>query len=312
MDKHPAELFVLKEWLEAEHACAVATVVTTWGSAPRPPGAQMVIRADGAFEGSVSGGCIEAEILVRAQDVLTSGRHQLLSFGIQDEHAWAFGLACGGQIEVLLQPATSQGFPPQVLTQILAATAAGQSIAIRTDLSTGLSAVLDHVHRTERRDGHAIVLYEPGLRLAIIGAVHVSQTLAPMALRMGYAVCVIDPRTRFAMAERFEGIPLRSDWPDDALAQWGITPRTAVVTLSHDPKLDDVALAVALRSPAFYIASLGSKKTHAARIERLRAQGFSSEACARIHGPAGLPIGAKTPAEIALSILAQMVGVLRA
>ena len=151
-----------------------------------------------------------------------------------------------------------------------------------------------------------MLVRNPPARIVIIGAVHITQTLAPMATLAGYAVTIVDPRGAFATSDRFPGVTLSQDWPDEALEALQPDARTAIVTLTHDPKLDDPALAVALRSPAFYIGALGSKKTHAARLVRLRAQGFTEPDCARIHGPAGLDIGARSPAEIALSVLAQL------
>ncbi|MCA8932189.1 MAG: XdhC family protein [Rhodospirillaceae bacterium] len=153
--------------------------------------------------------------------------------------------------------------------------------------------------------------FNPPLRLVVVGAVHITQGLAPMAQMAGYQVTVVDPRQAFASAERFPGVALSTDWPDDALEALAPDARTAVVTLTHDPKLDDPALDRALRSPAFYVAALGSRKTHAARLERLGALGHDAAALARIHGPAGLPLGAATPAEIAVSVLAEMTQVLR-
>ena len=170
-------------------------------------------------------------------------------------------------------------------------------------------ALADDDSRTVDIDGASIFLHvhNPPWRLAIVGAVHIAQALAPMAAAAGYSVCVVDPRGAFASAERFPGVELSSDWPDDALEAARLDSRCAVVTLTHDPKLDDPALALALRSDAFYIGALGSRRTHAARLERLRAEGFDETATARLHGPVGLAIGARAPAEIAVAILAEII-----
>ncbi|MEQ9814239.1 MAG: XdhC family protein [Azospirillaceae bacterium] len=174
-------------------------------------------------------------------------------------------------------------------------------------------ALIEDKARTIEADGRRLFVapFNPPLGLIVVGAVHIAQALVPIAAIAGYAVTVVDPRRGFANAERFPGVTLVDDWPDDALTALGINRRTALVTLTHDPKLDDPALDVALRSPAFYIAALGSRRTHAARVERLGALGHDAESIARIHGPAGLDIGAVSPAEIALSVMAEMTAVLR-
>ena len=170
----------------------------------------------------------------------------------------------------------------------------------------------DRSRAIESEYGRVFVqILNPPLRLTIVGAVHIAQALAPMAALVGYAVTIVDPRGAFATEDRFPGVSLLDDWPDEAMEQLAPDRRTAVVTLTHDPKLDDPALDVALRSEAFYIAALGSRRTHAGRIERLKALGHDDETIARIHGPAGLDIGAVSPPEIALSIMAQMTATLR-
>ncbi len=178
-------------------------------------------------------------------------------------------------------------------------------------LQDAIAEALRHNRSRTAADGTLFIqAFVPPLRLAIVGAVHIAQALAPMAALAGYDVTVIDPRRAFASDERFPGVKVSTEWPDDGLAELKPDSRTAVVTLTHDPKLDDPALDVALRSPAFYIAALGSRKTHAGRIERLTARGHGANALARIHGPAGLALGAVSPAEIAISVMAQMIAVL--
>lgn len=292
-----------RDWLVRGHQVAIATVVETWGSAPRAVGAHLVIRDDGLFEGSVSGGCVEGDVITAALDLMARGGWQRLDYGVADARAWEVGLACGGRIAVLVQTVADGVFAPALLDALAGARDAGRTLTIATELSTGVSSVA--------ASGDFVRAYPPPLRVAIIGAVHIAQTLVPLAGLVGFDATVIDPRGLFAAGPRFD-TAVDERWPDEALADWRPNAASAVVALTHDPKLDDVALACALRSDAFYIAALGSRKNHAGRLERLRAQGFDDAACARIHGPAGLAIGARGPAEIALSIAAQMVAAWRA
>ncbi|HLU91041.1 MAG TPA: XdhC family protein [Pedomonas sp.] len=295
-------------WLAEGRRAALATVIETWGSAPRAVGAHMVVRDDGRFEGSVSGGCVEGDVIVNAQAALEQARAVRLDYGVSNAEAWTVGLACGGKISVLVQPVGDGHFPAALMERILAERQAGRSVRVRTHLAAGRSEAVAPEAGPDTED--FLNAYAPPLRLAIVGAVHIAQTLAPMAQMLGYAPVVIDPRGAF-LTGRFEGISVSPLWPDEALRDWRPDERSAIVTLTHDPKLDDPALAAALASPAFYIAALGSRKTHASRLERLRQQGFSEADLARIHGPAGLNIGAKTPAEIAASIAAEMTAALR-
>lgn len=288
------------EWHAAGHGVAVATVISTWGSAPRREGSHLAVRADGLFAGSVSGGCVEAEVILAAQALIAaSAGHDVLEFGVADSVAWVAGLACGGRIAILVQRLAADGLPPALLADVLAATARGDGGAISSDPATGRSLA--------GRDGPFVREYPPPRRLFIIGAVHIAQALVPLAAGLGIAATVIDPRGLFAADARFAGLALDRRWPDEALAELKPNAASAVVALTHDPKIDDVALACALASPAFYIAALGSRKNHAGRLERLAALGFGPADLARVHGPAGLAIGAIGPAEIALAIAAQMV-----
>lgn len=275
---------------------ALATVVSTWGSAPRPRGSHMLVHADGRFEGSVSGGCVEADILATAADVIATGRHARRRYGVADAAAWEVGLPCGGEIEVLVQPVSDQGFPPALFDAIAAARAEGRVFDLATDLETGRTGQGEFVNR-----------YDPPRRLLIVGAVQIAQALAGLARELGIATVVIDPRGRFLTAERFPGVTLDDRWPDEAIAAHAPDPATGVVTLSHDPKIDDPALIAALAAPTGYVAALGSRRSHAARLERLAASGVSPGDLERIEGPAGLAIGAVGPKEIALSIAASMV-----
>jgi xanthine dehydrogenase accessory factor len=303
---HVALFATALQWLAQGHTVALATVLKTWGSAPRPSGSHMIVRGDGLFEGSVSGGCVEGAVIADATLCLTEQKSKMLHFGVADAKAWEVGLACGGEISVLVQPVSDAFFSENLMTHIQADTQSGKTVQVNLNTTHG-TATLDN----KDTDDLFSLVYAPSVRLAIIGAVHISQYLAPMAVHLGYDVTIIDPRGAFAAAERMTGLHVVTEWPDDALMHWKPDPASAIVALTHDPKLDDPALVAALKSSAFYIAALGSRKSHAARCERLKSQGFSETDIKRIHGPAGLSIGAKSPAEIAVSVLAQMTAVRR-
>jgi len=315
-------------WHKAGKGAALATVIDAWGSAPRPVGSQLAIAGDGAMMGSVSGGCVESAVVHAAMECLASGSPSLLTFGVADADAFAVGLACGGTIRVLVEPVgdAAIAIAPALLADLVAARAARQAVAVLTQLETyerrlvlgpgdaKAEAVASRL-RSDRsgleEDGWFIAVHNPPLRMVIVGAVHIAQALVPMAQACGYDPILIDPRGAFGSQARFPGQRIVEDWPDEALAALKPDARTAIVTLTHDSKLDDPALLAALASDAFYIGSLGSTRTHAKRVERLQAAGLSSEQIARIHAPVGLNIGAKSPAEIAVSILAQITQTLR-
>ncbi|MCD1616815.1 XdhC family protein [Salipiger manganoxidans] len=306
-------------WHRAGRRAALATVTQTWGSAPRRVGAQLAIAGDGAIEGSVSGGCVEGAVIVEALEALEAGVARELEFGVSDQDAFAVGLACGGTIRVLVEPVGS-ALPEPLLAELCAARAARRAVAYVADLDSGARR-LDHSgHETRFRMDRSgfeeesrtfVAIHNPPLRLLVVGAVHIAQALVPMARIAGYDPVLIDPRAAFGSAARFPGETILDDWPDEALAKLGLDARTALVLLTHDPKLDDPALEAALRSEVFYIGALGSTRTHAKRVTRLTEAGFTEAEIARIHAPVGLDIGAASPAEIAVSVLAQMVRVLR-
>jgi xanthine dehydrogenase accessory factor len=280
---------------------ALATVVSTWGSAPRPRGSHMILHQDGRFEGSVSGGCVENDILTTAAEVIAGAPFQVKQYGVADAAAWEVGLPCGGEISVMVQPVSADGFDPELFDRIAEARGAGEALTVTTDLDTGQSSL-------RPLEGAAFVnRYDPPRRLLIVGAVQIAQALAGLARELGIATTVIDPRARFLTEERFPGVALDDRWPDEAVAAFNPGPSTAVVTLSHDTKIDDPALEAALAAPTGYVAALGSRRSHAARRERLAAAGVSEADLDRIDAPAGLDIGAIGPAEIALSIAAAMV-----
>lgn len=285
---------------------AIATVVSTWGSAPRPRGSHMIVHADGRFEGSVSGGCVESDILSTAADVIAGAPFAVKTYGVEDAAAWEVGLPCGGEIAVMVQPVSADGFDPELFAALAEARDAGKALSVTTDLDTGTSSL-------RPAEGAAFVnRYDPPRRLLIVGAVQIAQSLAGLARELGIATVVIDPRARFLTDERFPGVTLDDRWPDEAVAAYASGPSTAVVTLSHDIKIDDPALIAALASDAAYVGALGSRRSHAARRERLAAAGVAEDRIDRIDGPVGLDIGAIGPAEIALSIAAAMVAAFNA
>ncbi|WP_324754773.1 XdhC family protein [Roseovarius sp. Pro17] len=306
------------DWHRAGTGSALATVVQTWGSAPRRVGAMLAVSGAGDMAGSVSGGCVEGAVVAEAQEAIADGAPRILEYGVADGDAFAVGLACGGTIRVLVQP-VGIALPENVLADLIEARAARRAAAlVSPPNTTPYIELTGHQDRFRmdrsgfEEDGETFVaIHNPPLRLIVVGAVHIAQALVPMARQVGYDPVVIDPRSAFASAARFPGETLLDDWPDDAVRALGLDARTALVLLTHDPKLDDPALTEALRSDVFYIGALGSTRTHAKRLERMGEAGFSPTDLARIHGPIGLDIGAAGPAEIALSILAQMTQVLR-
>lgn len=307
------------EWHRAGKGAALATVIETWGSAPRPVGSQLVVSGAGEMMGSVSGGCVEGAVVEEAQAALADGKPRLLTYGVSDQDAFAVGLACGGTIRVLVEP-VGAAMPEDMLAAIVTAREGRVALAYAVDLETWdrtLSAP-DGPHRDRFRSDKSgvdeslfVAIHNPPLRLVIVGAVHIAQALVGMARSCGYDPLLIDPREAFGSEARFAGEVISHDWPDEAMAALGIDARTAVVTLTHDPKLDDPAIRAALRSDCFYLGCLGSTRTHAKRVARLDEAGFTASEMARIHAPVGLNIGAKSPAEIALSIMAEITQVLR-
>ena len=307
-------------WIDAGEGAALATVIETWGSAPRRVGAQLVVSGGGEMQGSVSGGCVEGAVVVEAMEALEEGGTRVLEYGVSDGDAFAVGLACGGTIRILVEPVGEGGMPIQMLRDLVAARAARKQVAYEVALDGSARKLVETGHEARFRLDRSgveddtqtfVAIHNPPLRLAIIGGVHIAQALVGMARTAGFDPVVIDPREAFGAQARFPDTELINDWPDEALSQVGVDARTAVVLLTHDPKLDDPALHIALKSKAFYIGALGSTRTHAKRVERLSDAGFGPKDIARIHGPVGLNIGAASPAEIAVSILAQMVQRLR-
>jgi len=321
------------EWLAEGRDIAIATVIQTWGSAPQPVGSQLLIDADGNFLGSVSGGCVEAEVITKAADVIASGEPKSLEFGVDDNVAWKVGLACGGSIRIFVEKVeSSRNSSDGLLHRLVDDVETRRQVALVTDLATGaqnlahspydlgkeLAPVLEDAFRCDKSIALAgeigevfINVFNPTVRLIIVGAVHIAQQLVPMARSLGDDVVIVDPRTAFATQERFADAKISREWPDEALPKIGVDARTALIALTHDPKIDDPALIHALSSNAFYVGALGSRKTHAKRVERLRIAGVAEADIERIHAPIGLDIGAQGAAEIALSIMAEITAVQR-
>ncbi|MFQ3661114.1 MAG: XdhC/CoxI family protein [Chloroflexaceae bacterium] len=327
-------LETISKWLARGERVAVATVVRTIGSSPRQVGAKMFVSSGGSMVGSVSGGCIEGAVLGACHEAIQTGQARLLHFGVADELAWSVGLACGGTIDVFVEPLGELIHAERTLataTIIRGPLAIGARLVIEADGSCQGSlgdAALDAAVRqiagellargltreVELVDQGVTVFVEsfaPPPRLFIVGGVHIAVALTQMARVLSFHTVVVDIRRSFANQERLvHADELVLAWPDEAL-EGRLDERSYVVVLTHDPKIDDPALRVALRSRASYIGALGSTTTHARRLERLRAEGFSDADLARIHGPIGLPIGARTPEEIAVSILAEIIQVQR-
>ncbi len=307
------------DWNKEGKGAILATVVETWGSAPRRIGGQLVVSGSGEMAGSVSGGCVEAAVVFEAIDALEDGEGKLLEYGVSDGDAFAVGLACGGRIRILLEPVGAV-LPVNILEELVQARAVRRSAAYCVNVRDGTRSILYTGNDTRMRMDRSgfeednetfIAVHNPPLRMIMIGAVHIAQTLVPMARLAGFEPIIIDPRESFGSEQRFPNETVLNDWPDEALNALGDDARTALILLTHDPKLDDPALQIALRSDYFYIGALGSKRTHGKRIERFIKNGFSQEQIDRIHGPVGLNIGSATPAEISVSILAQVIDKLR-
>jgi xanthine dehydrogenase accessory factor len=297
----------LSRWRQQGIPFAVATVVETWGSSPRPAGSAMGIRKDGLVCGSVSGGCIESAVIEAAMGALEDGKPRDISFDrISPESLWQIGLSCGGAIRVWVNPVQV----PEVWAQIESAVSKGRTIGLRSCLATGAQEVLaDASPAVEVRDGYLGQTLTAKDRMIVFGASHLAIPLVTIAKVLGFEVTVVDPRTALMRPERFPDPPdrLLESWPEEAIETIGVTPQTYAVMLSHDPKIDDAALRLLLRSPAAYLGALGSKQTQNERRRKLAEAGFTEEELRRIRGPVGLDIGARTPEEIAVSIAAEIV-----
>ncbi|PLK46998.1 XdhC family protein [Uliginosibacterium sp. TH139] len=298
-----------QRWAREGRRFAWVTVAHTWGSAPRPPGAWLVVREDGLVEGSVSGGCIEDDLIARMREGrLGVERPFPLVYGVTKEEAERVGLPCGGKLEVVIEPCPD----PVMLDELAARLAARQLVVKHVDLTSGRTT-LSEAQRGDalRWNGERLTtVHGPQWRLLIVGAGQISRYLAQMALALDYAITVCDPREEYSPGWDVPGTKLVTAMPDDCLLEMKPDAHCAVVALTHDPKLDDMVLLEALRSPAFYVGAVGSRFNNEKRRERLMSHfDFSPEELQRLHGPVGLPIGSHTPPEIAVSILAEMIAV---
>jgi xanthine dehydrogenase accessory factor len=311
-----------------------AVVTSVWGSAPRAEGAAMLATKDGTVAGSVSGGCVESAAAAEIAAAIERGSPRLVTFGVSHEEAWAVGLACGGTIRIFVEPRVrpeildaARGPGGEVIATIIDGPGTGAAVRVCADgrVSGGADLPRDTVRDAalaalRREASGTITLDQPGgattvflevfprqPRLVIVGATHVAAALVPLARRLGYRTIVADGRAAFLTPERFpEADALIPAWPEEAFDRIGLDGTCYVCVLSHDPKFDEPALRLALRSPAGYIGALGSRKTQAERRERLAAEGFTGDDIGRIHGPIGLDLGGRAPAETALAILAEM------
>lgn len=298
-----------RRWSQAGQRFALFTVVRTWGSSPRPPGAWMALRHDGVLHGSVSGGCIEEDLIARIQaGEFRSGAPFTLKYGVKAEEAWRFGLPCGGTLELLVEP-EPDSFDLAQLAEYLS-----QGQLVTRQVCIGQHKVkLQPVqsHQGFSWDGETLQTpHGPDWRLMLIGAGQISRFIAPMAQALGYKVLICDPRVEYTEEWDIPGTLLIPGMPDDAVLAIKPDPHCAIVALTHDPKLDDMALLEALKSKAFYVGALGSQTNNTKRKARLKEHfDLSDEELGRLHGPVGLSIGSRTPPEIAVSVMAQMTAI---
>lgn len=317
-------------WLRGGQPVVLATVADTWGSAPVPAGGRMAVTTGDVFAGSVSGGCVEADVVAAAPEIIADGRPRLFSFGVEDETAWRVGLPCGGRIKVLAE-LFRPGEDLALLERMANVATSRQGLVVRTDLTNGERTSFDSDDRvpiglrdlvrdtpcalvSSGSDTAFVAAVRPPARIVIIGASRLGQLLVQFARLAGFGVSVIDPRETFATTARFPDLPSRdliADWPDAALARVGLDHQTAVVALSHVKDIDDAGLKIALASPCIYVGALGSKRNAATRRERLLATGVDEASLARLRSPVGLDIGAKTPEEIAVSVVAEIIAAMR-
>lgn len=324
----------LENWLKDGERVALATVISTWGSAPRPAGSMMAVTERGAIAGSVSGGCVEGAVVQAARKVIRSGEPVRLHFGIDNETAWGVGLACGGEIDIFVQPAQSAVVQPALerlkadkntwLSTVIQGGGhlgaqqlqerSGSTLATTNGQIAAADAKLDIVPQLVT-EGETEIFVNPLLAsptLVIVGGAHIAIALVKLARTMNFRTVVIDPRKVFGSEERFaHADKLIQAWPQQAFEQVPLDVHTALASLSHDPKIDDPAIKAALESNAFYVGALGSSRTTEKRRQRLLADGVTEEALARLHAPIGLEIGASTPEEIALAIMAEVVAAYR-
>ena len=296
-----------RDWVRAGRPTWLVTVAETWGSAPRPPGALLALRDDGLVVGSVSGGCVEDDLIDRVRHGERVGTPSEITYGVSKDEAARFGLPCGGTLRLVQEPLADTGW----IDALLERTARHELVARVLDIGTG------RVSLEPSRRGEPFVLsdttmrqvFGPRWRMLVIGAGQLSRVLAEMALALDFEVIVCDPREEYHLTWDVPGTQFTREMPDDAVLRLELDVHSAVVAVTHDPKLDDMVLLEALKSPAFYVGALGSRANTAKRKERMRLFDLGEHEIARLHGPIGLDIGSRTPAEIAVSILAEVVAV---
>jgi len=293
------------DWLQQGHAVALVTVLKTWGSSPRPPGSLMIMRRDGVLSGSVSGGCVEADLVQRYRTQQLSNSYPTsVDYGGKRDDASRFGLPCGGRLELLIEQLNDR----EQLQQLLEALLQQQLMARHVDLQTGKITL--QAARAEQNfiytNKYVRKIFGPQWNMLLIGAGHLSQYVSQMGLMLGYRIIVCDPREEYAQSWQVEGTELTTLMPDDAVQHYVQQPRSIVLALTHDPKLDDMALLDALTSPAFYVGAIGSQRNCDLRRQRLKELGITASQLQRLHAPVGLSIGSHTPPEIAVSILAEI------
>lgn len=328
----------LDQWNKDKKSIALATVIQTWGSSPRRAGAKMAITPDGCITGSVSGGCVEGAVFEEGVEALKKNQPKLLHYGVTDDTAWEVGLACGGSIDIFVKPLDLEYFnslhsiileekaavnftvvrgPESLLGREMLVTDDG-NITGQLDEALNPAAMEMAKEILVKGESRRVLLSEdveifaeailPPPTLIAVGGVHITIALMTLAKTLGYRTVVVDPRSAFGNEERFPNVDrLIQKWPQEAFKEIPLTHNTAVAMLTHDPKLDDPALMLALPSKAFYVGALGSKTTQAKRRQRLLDEGMAEEQLDRLYGPIGLDIGAGTPEEIAMSIMAEIV-----
>ena len=299
------------DWMNRGHRVVMGTVVRTWGSSPRPPGSLMIIRDDGQVAGSLSGGCIEDDLIGRvARGELASRLPQVTTYGASAEEAQRFGLPCGGTVQIVLEPLSAQS----LLRELLAAIEQHRVVRRTLGVATGIVAMAPCDDGDALRfDGQTLsTVHGPRLRLVIIGGGQLSRYLASMAVMLDYRVTVCDPREEYHEGwAALDGVTLSRQMPDDLVIAMNLDANSALVAVTHDPKLDDLALMEALKTPAFYVGALGSRRNNESRRLRLREFDVSADEVLNLRGPVGLNLGGKTPPEIAMSIVAEMTAVRR-
>ena len=319
MRHRDADIFEsLVSWQGDGCRVALATVLSTWGSAPRAVGSFLAVNENGEFLGSVSGGCVEVAVVSECLQSMELSQPRILEYGVTDDEAFEVGLACGGTIRILVEP-----FEPsdRMLQECLEALRERKHSVLVRDISQrpafgprwrfwlpneSASGIRNHGYLASYEEAFGSV-FLPDLRVFIVGGVHIAQALSGMLKLLDMTPVIVDPRPAWGNADRFPDTDIISQWPDEAFADLGLDSGTAVVTLTHDSKFDDPALMAALKSNAFYVGALGGRKTNEKRVDRFRSSGLDEASIDRLHSPVGLNIGAKNPAEIAVSIAAQIV-----